>query len=365
MGGSDFSNGTTANPFVTVGNFTVGSGGAITGLQDVSDNQFAFPNMPLTGALVLGPSTTPATVFTTTFGSLTFDVIPISATHLKFIEMDATADLVGDAFAQTSSSLAAGTLAFTLEGTYPTTSGFSAAGGFMVTDGAGNIVTTSTVDANNSGSVSPAPIPFSGTYTAAGTGRYTLTLSSFTNGTAYVAYPFTGGAFLMEIDNSGSMSGAAYTQTASSLAASEGYGLNFTGGNLVDGVEVDDIAEFKTDSAAATITGAVDENFQPGGGPSLGLALSGTITTPDSNGRGQLSATAGSSSATTLNGGFGLTYYSVDGTSFPFIETDPNGQVAAGVFVKQDPSATPGLVPHAPMFVKSSLHPNKAWRKKK
>jgi hypothetical protein len=365
MAGSDFTNGTTANPFATVGNFTVGSGGAITGLQDFSDNQFAFANQALTGAVVLGPSSTPATVLSTSFATLTFDAIPISPTHLKLIEMDAGSNLLGDAFAQTSTTISTGALAFTLEGTFPSTNSFSAAGGFMVTDGAGNFTTASTVDANTGGSVSPAAISFSGSYTAAGTGRYTLSLSTFTDGTAYVAYPFNGGIFLLEIDNSGSMSGAAYPQSSTTLAASEGYALNFTGANLPSQVEVDDIAEFKTDSSAATLTGAVDENFQPGGGPTQGLALNGTSITPDSNGRGQLSATAGNSSASTLNGGFGLTYYSVDGTTFPFIETDANGQVTSGVFVKQDVTASSAQITAPHLFVKSAVRANKAWRKKK
>lgn len=365
MAGFDFTNGVTANPFATVGNFTVGTGGAITGLEDVNDNQDPFPNLALSGAVILGPSSTPATVLSTSFRTLTFDAIPISATHLKFIEMDVGSNLIGDAFAQTSTTLPAGNLAFTLAGTFPTVNDFSAAGGFMVTDGAGNITTVSTVDANTDGTVSPAPVAFSGGYTAAGTGRYTLSLSTFTNGTAYVAYPFNGGVFLLETDNSGSMSGAAYTQTDNTLAASEGYALNFTGANFVDGVDVDDIAEFQTDSSAATITGAVDENFQPQGGPTLGLALSGTSTAPDSNGRGQLAANAGNNSVSTLNGGFGLTYYAVDGTTFPFIETDPNGQVTTGVFVKQDATASSAQLAHPHLYVKSMIRANKLWRKKK
>jgi hypothetical protein len=372
MAGFEYVSFVTANPFATVGNFTVGSGGAITGTEDFNDNQFAFTNQALTGSVVLGPSSTPSTTLSTSFSSnnlglpsLTFDVIPISATHLKFVEMDAGANLIGDAFAQTSTTLPTGNLAFTLAGTFPTTSGFSAAGGFLVTDGAGNITSASTADANNSGSVSPGPIGFSGSYTAAGTGRYTLSLSSFTDGIAYVAYPFTGGVFLLETDNSGSMSGAAYPQTDQTLAASEGYALNFTGANLSAGVEVDDIAEFQTDSAAANVTGVVDENFQPGGGPTLGLALSGTSTTPDSNGRGQLAANAGNNSVSTLNGGFGLTYYAVDGTTFPFIETDANGQVTMGAFLKQDATASSAQLAHPHLYVRSLIRSSKAWRKKK
>jgi hypothetical protein len=33
-----------------------------------------------------------------------------------------------------------------------------------------------------------------------------------------------------------------------------------------------------------------------------------------------------------------MNYYTVDGTTFPFIETDPGGQVSVGVFVTQDAS---------------------------
>ena len=69
---------------------------------------------------------------------------------------------------------------------------------------------------------------------------------------------------------------------------------------------------------------------------------SGTYGAIDSSGRYGVAATAVSSNGNsgTLNGGFALTFYAVDGTTFPFIESD-NGQVATGVFVLQSPSALP------------------------
>jgi len=351
--GADFTSG-TADPFATVGNFTTGSGGAITGLEDLSDNSIAYLNESLSGTVVAGPSATPATVLTTAFGSLVFDVFVIDSTHLKFIEMDTGRNLVGDAYAATSTTMPSGTLAFTLAGSYPGPNTVSAAGGFMVTNG-GTITSASTFDVNNSATtISTLPSPtFSGTYTAAGAGRYTLALSGFTDGTAYAAYPFSGGVFLLEIDDSGVMSGAAYPQSQTVLAGAQGYGLNFTGANFSansgSGAEVDDIAEFTTTSSGLTITGVADENFQPSGGPTLGLTLSGTYTTPDSNGRGQIAATAGSSTNSTLNGGFTITYYSVDGTTYPFIETDQGGgQVAAGAFFLQNPTAAAGAAAKSP-----------------
>ena len=158
----------------------------------------------------------------------------------------------------------------------------------------------------------------------ASTGRYTLSnfTSGFVAGSTYAAYPSSGGLLLLEIDNTGIMTGAAYTQTAgATFAASQGYGLNLSGDNLSAASEVDDIAEFAANSTGNTITGLIDENSTSAGPVTFGTALtSGTYVAPV-NGRGAIAATAGTSSSnTTLNGGFALTFYTVDGTTFPFIE---------------------------------------------
>jgi hypothetical protein len=372
--GFDISTG-TANLFSTVGNFTLGTGGTIsTGLEDFNDNGFGYPAQGLTGQVVLGPSASPATTLITQLGSQigaeTYDVYAISATHLKFIEMDTAGTLSGDAYSQTSTAVPQGNLAFTLAGSYPGVTTYSAAGGFMVTDGQGNITDSSTEDANNSGTVTASPTGFSGNYVAGGVGRFTLDLASFSAGSAYAAYPSSGGLLLLEIDNGlGLMTGVAYPpQTSTTFNGSAGYGLNFTGANLTQGVEVDDIAEFASSSTGLTVTGIVDENWAPGGSPNYGLALSGTYTTPDGNGRGMIGATAGTSSNTTLNGGFDISFYSVDGTTYPFIETDTNDlQVTAGVFFTQDASASAAAAATRPhMFaVRPLIRPNAAhWRKK-
>jgi hypothetical protein len=365
MAGFDF---VSASSFATVGNFTVGSGGAITGLQDLNAGAFAYPDLPLSGSIALGPSSTPATVlapsgFST---SLTFDVIAIDASHLKFIEMDSFGNLVGDAYSQTTTTIPQSTFAFTLGGSFPgnSNSSVSVAGGFIVTDGAGNIQSTSSVDANDTGSVTSSPITFSGTYAAGGAGRYTMTLSGFTDGTSFALYPYSGGWFLLEIDDGGAMSGAAYPQSQNVFNSAQGYGLNLTGENLTNGVEVDDIAEF-TAASGGSLTGIVDENAE-GVGPNPGLALTGSYTAP-SSGRGSIAATAGNSSNSTLNGVLGLTFYSVDGTTFPFIETDTNGQVALGTMFQQNPTASAAAAATAKnhMFVVRTVpkvHTN--WQKK-
>jgi hypothetical protein len=139
--------------------------------------------------------------------------------------------------------------------------------------------------------------------------------------------------------------GAAYPQSSTSFASSEGYGLNLSGANTsgatgVSEVEVDDIAEFTANSSGSTITGVIDENFETTGGPNPGISLTGTYTTPGPDGRAQLALTAANNSNSTLNPTPTLTFYTVDGTTFPFIESDTNDQTATGVFVEQNPTAS-------------------------
>jgi hypothetical protein len=328
--------------FATVGNFTVGSGGAITGLEDYNAGGVPYPNLALTGSVVAGPSATPATVLNTlSFPGLTFDVYAIDASHLKFLETDGTGTLSGDAYSQTSTSMPVGTLPFTLSGELIGPTPF-VAGGFMVTDSSGDITNSSSEDFNAGGAtVSSVPVTFSGNYTAAGTGRYTLGLTGFEGGSEYAAYPSSAGVFLLEIDSSLAMeSGIAYTSSSGTFSSGQGYGMNLTGINLSAGVEVDDIAEFTANSSGSTITGFLDENYAPGGFPTANIAFinnsstSSTFTTP-SGGRGEIGA-----SLNNLNGGFILSYYVVDGTTFPFIELDNSGQVSSGVLVEQNASAS-------------------------
>jgi hypothetical protein len=369
-----------SSAFVAVGNFTIGSGGAVTGLEDVTAGTFSYPGQPLAAGsqVIQGPSSAPSTFLITESFALTFDVFAIDASHLKFIEMDTEGTLLGDAFSQTSTTIPTGPLAFTLTGYFPSETSF-AAGGYMVTDGAGNITTASTEDINQNGTTSSASVPFSGTYTAAGSGRYTLSLpadSGFFGGSLYAAYPSSGGLLLLEIDDAGITAGAAYQQTTTSFGAtSQGFGLNLTGTNLGEATdefeEVDDISEFTASAAASgsgTLTaGIIDENWDPDGAPIYDLALSqGTYGIVDATGRYELSAAAGSGSNTTLNGGVTLLFYAVDGTTFPFIELD-GGQVSTGVMVQQSsPSGSSAAAKSGNMFIVRPLaRPRAAWKKKK
>lgn len=364
--------------WAAAGNFNVSAGTISSGLEDLNQAGLVNDNAEaVTGSLALGPSATPSTtLITSVFPSgMLFDAVAIDATHLKFIEMDATATLSGDVYSQTSAALPTGTMAFTFAGLAGTgTAGVPfASGGFMTNSASGAV--TGTEDYNDFGAPSTTPGNFTATFTSAGAGRYTLaSFNQFVpNNPTYVAYPSSGGLLLLESDNLGIGVGAAYPQTAgATVAVSQGYGMNLSGtflGSSQTGepaAEVDDIAEFTT-ATGGTFTGIIDENSDSGAGPTLGIALSNTsYGTIDSNGRYGFAATAVSSNgnAGTLLGGFTLTAYAVDGTTFPFIEVD-NGQVATGVIVLQNPSASSPAIAHSHMFVvRPLIRPHIASKKK-
>jgi len=349
-------------PFATVGAFTIdGNGNITTGSEDYNSNGIASLNEPFNAgsAVILGPSSSPATVLSTPAFALTFDAFAIDSTHLKLIETDSASNLLsGDAFTETSTAFPTGTLAFTLAGFYPAPTSLSAnpyaAGGFFTVSGT---TLNGTEDNNNGGSPSVSPEAFSAGFSNSGSlvqGRYVLSLSSFLGGGQYVAYPSSGGLLLMEADTNattptpGIMSGAAIAQSSTAFSSSQGYALNFTGANVASGqfAEVDDIAEFSASASGAscsaggntyssdTLIGVADEN-STNDGTILGQRLCGQYGTIDSNGRYGILALAN-----TESGGYVLTAYSTDGFTFPFIESDSNGQISAGVMVEQNASAT-------------------------
>jgi hypothetical protein len=361
----------------TAGNFTL-SGTSLAGLDDLNEGGvLAYTGQSLTGSLVLASSNGPATTLTTTpvGGSTTFnglfDAFAIDSTHLKLIEMDSTATLSGDAFSQTSTTFPTGALAFTIEG--ETSSTPFALGGIMTATGT---AVSGTEDYNLPPNISTSPVSFTAVESAGGTGRFTLgSFATFVGGTSYAAYPSSGGVLLLEIDQSGIATGAAYSQSGSAtVAASQGYGLNLSGAYFGPATndqlaEVDDIAEFTTSSSGDTISGVIDENSTSNGPATFSApfvnnsTVTSTYTTP-TNGRGQLVANVGTGSDTTLNGGFELTYYTVDGTTFPFIELDAT-QVSTGVFVQQSSSASSSAARPAMFVVQPLVRPHAAVKKQK
>ena len=332
----------SGNSVATVGSLTLDASGTIgSGVQDfnaVSNSADTFTgNLPVTGSVSLGSSGAPGTAKLTatgsTFGTLSFDVYAVDSTHLKFIETDSAAFLSGDVFTQQGAALptTATTLVFTMAGGV---SAPIAAGGFMPVDGTGGI-TNGSVDINSGGTVTASPLNFTGSYAASGTvgGRTLFNLSGFSIASQFVAYPTTSaGLQMLQSDGAGLISGAAFEQSSTSIAATQGYGLGISAANLGIGVEEDDIAEFTTTSSS--FSGLIDFNDQ--GSPNQAAKLSGNYQ-PASPPSGRYSV---SSSA------FSGVFYAVDSSTALFVDLD-SVLIGTGILQLQNAGAKAGLAsPH-------------------
>jgi len=327
-------------PLATVGAFTLDNSGTTisTGITDINYNASLYTAQPLTGSLTVGSGTAPgsATLATTTaFGTLTFDVYTVDATHLKLIENDGVAILVGDVFSQPSASIPQGNLVFTMSG-LDLSSFLFVTGGLMASNGTSTIPNGSE-DVNDAGIVdgggsTAVPYSFSGDFSEmpAASGRFAVNLTNFVGGSAFAAYPSSGGILMLEIDttltaeganNAGITSGVALAQTAgATVAASQGYGLNNTGEDVSNVTELDEIAEFKTTSSG--LTGLLDEN-------DFGIALG----TDNVNGTYTVNSD-GTGSATVSSALQEIFFYAADSSTVLFISVDPT-QAALGSFQVQ------------------------------
>jgi hypothetical protein len=217
-----------------------------------------------------------------------------------------------------------------------TGSGPVTVGGYATTDANGNL-TAGSEDLNQAGTFVTS-IPFSGPATPGGAvgGRVIIALAGLPTASQWVIYPTTNaGLIILETDTDNVTLGAAYAQSATSFAATQNYGLNLTGSNTSAEVEIDDTAQFLTASASSSpnMTGLLDENAS-GLQFVQGTKFSGVYTPdPAPTGRGNILA----ASSGTVNGGFSLEYYVVDGTTTLFIEGGNNDteQIALGSFIQQ------------------------------
>jgi hypothetical protein len=169
----------------------------------------------------------------------------------------------------------------------------------------------------------------------------------------FAAYQSQGGLLMLEIDsgiNAGVTSGVAVPQTnGTTITANQGYGLSLSGEDVFNGVELDEIGEFKTTSTTFT-NGLLDEND---GAPENPQNLSGTYTT-GSNGLGSATLTSGLQS---------MFFYASDSSTVLFISTDPNQAAVGSLEIQSTPAASQAAAKARPLpMLRSIPHPNSAWR---
>jgi hypothetical protein len=360
-----FGSSTSAVSFGTVGSFTLdGAGNVTAGFEDANSggSSTSLTDMQITsGTVLVGTGTAPGTaqLVTSGAGTLHFDVYVIDSTHLKFIETDATLFSSGDAFTQ-ATSIPSGQLVFTMAGADTVNFGTPApldVGGYLTN--ASGTVTAGLEDVNDGGNPLQSTT-LTGSIAALAGGRSVLSLNNFVNGGlngapgsySFAAYPFTSngvtGIQLLEIDGAGVTSGAAFVQTGTSVAASQGYGYNLTASNSA-GFEEDDIAEFVTNSSG--FTGLLDFNQQ--GNVGFQQPLSGNDGAADTFGRGTF---------TTNNSASG-NFYVVNASTYLVLETDPT-QVGVGIFELQNASGIPGAAQPAISILHAPVSPHAALRRK-
>jgi len=362
------------SPFATVGAVTLDSNGiVVSGVQDFNDNcsSSGLSNVAITAGnidLTTFPGT--ATLTTAPYPTpFTFDVYPIDATHLKFIEIDAQASLVGDAFTQIS-SIPAGNNVFTMAGYDNLIVGPFTSAGIFHFDSNGNIMSDSVEDINDSGTLigqvgaiagGSAITGISTALTALTGGRTEITFTTGfvngNNGTAcssdciFAAYPSSGGLQMLEIDDFGMTNGIAYSQSATTLASGEGFGMNLSG--VTPNSAEDDIAEFTNNNGQ--FSGIIDVNDQ--GSTSFRNTFSANYAAD--------STVAGRGAVTPTTNGFLLTTYVVDSNTAVAVSSDQNF-VGLGALVQQNSSAKSNVVANhlAVLRVNASAHMMKSPTKK-
>ena len=351
-------------PYATAGAFTLDANGLATGIEDFNNNcsSAGTSGLPITSGSSVSLASSPGTAILTVNGvSYNFAVFPISATHLKFIEVDANPIVSGDAYTQTA-SVSSGNNIFSLAGFDIPIGGPFATAGVMNTDGNGNITQTSVQDIDDLGTAGEITTGITGTYTPLTGGRAVLTFTGgFVNGNGglacsncqFAAYPSSGGLLLLEIDNGGITDGAAYLQGNSpALVSGQGYGMNLTGVNLSVGTEEDDIAEF-ADTSGTLAPGIID--FNDAGSPSYGNKFTSTYAADSSvTGRGTVTPTDNS---------YFLTVYSVDASTSVVVSTDPN-LVGLGTIVEQNTSAKSNAAEAHLAVLRSGARAHRALKKR-
>jgi len=194
--------------------------------------------------------------------------------------------------------------------------------GVFVADGNGNI--TGGTDDFNELSVGFSSNSVSGTYNVAsdGTGTLTLTVAGSAIDLAMTLVS-TNQAYLIETDTFANGSGSAVLQNASAISAIPGGNFTFRM-HTVNTTESSSLVGAIALSGTS-ITGSEDvlRGTSFDNGTSSPLTLTGTVSSPDTTGRG--TGTITDSSAVTTN----FIYYIVDSNNVRFLESD-SGTIAEG-----------------------------------
>jgi hypothetical protein len=314
-----------AHPTSEIGQFTAtGSGGAIqNGLEDVNAAGTLTAAAGFSGSFgAINPATGRGIA---TINGSTFAFYMISAGEARFIETDASANLVGDALQQ-SGTANLGYLSslnvFTVSGRSGT--GKYAMAGEFLADGNGTLCvgglpnSNCLLDQNNNGTVATT-VQYAGTYTVAASGRGTATFNPSGQApmTFVMYFVSTGDAIIQETDSSIVADGIVLEQSGGTLTTpnvSGSFALNWTGAAPSATTPQDTSGQLTVGKTPGVVAGTWDRNdalvLQPG------VTLTGTYALAV-NGRGTLTLTDAG------NNTYDLAAYAANKTTMFLIDTDP------------------------------------------
>ena len=316
------------------GAFTANGGVISGGALDVNNAGSPSAGLSLAGAYLAPNGSGRGTLtLNSAFGTQNLAYYAVDATHIKVVETDAGAQLVGDVYKQpvgpfTNASINGG-FAFAFLGS---TSGGAFGEGGVLTISVGN-VTSGTMDINKNGNPQNS-LAVSGTYNVADatTGRTTATLTVGGSTYQYAFYPQINGALsIVEIDTSNVIAGRALPQALGPFGGGSfqgNYAVNFTGNDfVVNPGEEDLVGQMLPNGGSAINTSSVD--ISDNGVLARSAALSGSYLV-SSSGRGSATLTTNSTLFSTAT----MNMYVADSGDTLFLESDGT-RVLVGIAQRQ------------------------------
>ncbi len=331
-------NGTNRPGSLAMAGAFAANGGIISGgALDVNNAGSPSAGLSLAGTYAAPDASGRGTMtLNSTFGTQNLAYYVVDATHVKVIDLDTGAQLVGDVYKQpagpfTNASINGG-FAFAFLGS---TSGGAFGEGGVLTLSVGN-VTSGTIDINKNGNPQNS-LAVSGTYNVADatTGRTTATLLVGGLTYLYALYPQINGALSMvEIDTSNVVAGRALAQALGPFSGGSfqgNYAVNFTGTDFVVNPGEEDLVGHAVPNGGSAIGQNNDSAVDISDNGTLvhSAALSGSYLV-SSSGRGSATLTTNSTafSSATMN------MYVADSGDALFLESDGT-RVLVGIAQRQ------------------------------
>jgi len=337
----------SAAPQSEVGEFSANGHGTISAGSATTPGRIDINNG--------GPQTLSASTYTfggngqgtarivTSAGTSVFSFYVVSSSRAKFIETDASAILVGDAFTQQTSSCNWGDNALSGTIVFETAGAMSGAGitdlASFTADGTSG-VTAAIIEQNSGGTVSGPGSPLSGSYSIDACGRGTLDIPATSPVHSYVFYMTSVGNALIQEITSGVVAHGTMVQplagpfTAASLNGS--YALILAGTNAMStttGNEQDLVGQLTTSGATSSQSGTITAGSVDINNSASNLGATQTVSPQAGT---YTIATSGNRATMTLTSPQNLVLYIVSPTqAFAMVGSDNTGIVAIGSLFKQ------------------------------